>query len=157
MTKDEFYFWSTMATLVVALCALALTIWQGISARQHNIISVKPKLKFSAITGTVSWELTLHNLGLGPAYIQEMKWHIDGKSVGPIEFNDYFQNRFSDKAGEVRLDLSDYAIPANQRVTMVAVGFSHNTDIAQELTNLISMSVKYTSAYNEVFIEKYNF
>lgn len=145
--------WNISSSVIVAICALVLTVWQGMSVREHNIISVKPNLKFSCIRGNDSWELTLANLGLGPAFIHDFEPQLNDKLVDANEFNEYFQKRFPDRAGEVRVKLIGHAIPANQSVTIVSIGFSQNESTAKELTEIVGMSVKYTSAYGEEFIE----
>lgn len=145
--------WNISSSVIVAICALFLTVWQSISVRKHNIISVKPKLKFSSTRGDDSWELRLENLGLGPAFIYDLELQLNDELVDADEFNKYFKNRFKDGGGEVRVKLNGYAIPANNGVTLVVVGFSRNETIGEELTKIVGMSVKYTSSYGEEFIE----
>jgi len=134
--------WNISSSVIVAICALLLTVWQGVAVRKHNIISVKPKLKFSCTRGDDSWELILENLGLGPAFIYDFELQLNDKFVDADEFSKYFKNRFKDGGGEVKVKLIDYVIPANKSITLVVVGFSRNETIGEELTKIVSMYVK---------------
>jgi hypothetical protein len=145
--------WDISASIIIAIFALALTVWQGMSVRTHNIISVKPYLRFSCIRGNDSWELKLDNSGLGPAFIHYIEPQLNDKPVDADEFTEYFENNFPDYAGEVKVALVGSAIPANQSITIVSIGFSQNNSTAKQLTKIVGMRVKYTSAYGEEFIQ----
>ena len=68
---------------IIALSALGLAVSQGMATRKHNKLTVKPHLTF------VRWieqdkryiKLTLKNDGVGPAFINHFKVHLDDKEV----------------------------------------------------------------------------
>lgn len=74
---------AAIASTVIALCALALSIWQGYLSRKHNRISVRPHLTM--------WNHKYHNDGLyaadivnngiGPAIIKCFSIKLDGKKI----------------------------------------------------------------------------
>lgn len=80
--------WETyisIASAVVALCALGVTVWQGRQNDRHNKMSVRPKLTASEdyhdddYGRIVSFELI--NAGFGPAIIKDFILVYDGKEV----------------------------------------------------------------------------
>jgi hypothetical protein len=68
-----------VSSLVVALAAVAVTIWQGMLTRKHNRLSVLPRLRidFDHPTGG-EVVVTLMNTGLGPAVINSYEVRVDG-------------------------------------------------------------------------------
>jgi hypothetical protein len=67
----------------MALCALGLTIWQGILTRTHNRMSVVPSLNFEILCSKIEPQLLIHlyNRGLGPAKVQSCSVLLDGKEL----------------------------------------------------------------------------
>jgi hypothetical protein len=72
-----------IVTLVVALSAIGLSVWQGAEMRQHNRLSVIPKLEVGGIwgsgTGTIGSNpvytdsVVIENAGLGPAVLHRIQ------------------------------------------------------------------------------------
>lgn len=65
--------------MLVAVCALMISIWQSYSIQQHNKLSLRPYLEaeinFSPEDG---WDLYINNQGLGPAQVTDVKYIADG-------------------------------------------------------------------------------
>ena len=61
--------WEFNATILIACCALGLTIWQGYQIRVHNRLSVKPLLIDFLEQSPNHITYRLNNKGLGPANI----------------------------------------------------------------------------------------
>src|SRR3990167_560763 len=72
-----------ISTIVIAVCALAFSIWQGMQTRKHNKLSVRPHLtawvKRDAVKRFYSIELI--NNGIGPALIEEFLIKVDDKVI----------------------------------------------------------------------------
>lgn len=78
--------WTAVATVTMALCALATSIWQGYSFQQHNKLSLRPYLEFEAnvdpaANGRKAFAMFVNNNGLGPAEITHATFEIDGKQL----------------------------------------------------------------------------
>jgi hypothetical protein len=70
------------ASAVVALCALAVSVWQGMLARRHHVLSVKPHIDIvSCATEIEGNYFSLKNAGLGPAIIEEISVHRSEKVI----------------------------------------------------------------------------
>ncbi|MEP0174781.1 MAG: hypothetical protein ABJD02_12425 [Paraglaciecola sp.] len=69
-----------ICSVVIALSAMGVAIWQGYLARIHNQLSVQPKLQVNTdIRNGLLY--TLENQGLGPAIVKSFFIHIDGKTI----------------------------------------------------------------------------
>jgi hypothetical protein len=93
--EESLVSWEAVAgfsSVVVAVCALGLTVWQAVISRRHNRLSVTPHLttwtQSDEATGRYSVEVL--NNGIGPALIRIFCVYVDGQGIGgegpePIE------------------------------------------------------------------------
>lgn len=152
MTNDEFYFWSTIATLIVAMCALGLTFWQGFITRQHNKLSVKPMLKFVMKRELRFYELKLMNCGVGPARIMTFQNYFDNEPVSEETIlQSVLDNMELDSEYNVCSNPDCFVIPVGESITILKV--SHKSENNLELSKSFSKRywalVGYCSIYNE--------
>jgi hypothetical protein len=69
-------------TMVVSICALAATLWQGYAIQKHNRLMVQPILDHEINTELDGgWMILVQNSGLGPARVTEADIRVDGKPV----------------------------------------------------------------------------
>lgn len=79
--------WATITairtrTMVVSLCALAATMWQGYATQKHNRLMVQPILDHEINTEQDgSWGVFVQNSGLGPARVTKADIRVDGQPV----------------------------------------------------------------------------
>jgi len=87
MTREEFYVITTVAVIVISLCALGLTIWQGYITRKHNKLSVQPKLgtENELINGMFFYKIS--NKGLGTACVKKVDYFINGQAISFEEYS----------------------------------------------------------------------
>lgn len=71
--------YTALSSMLVAVCALVISIWQSYSIQQHNKLSLRPYLEaeFNTSKGG-GWELYINNQGLGPAQVTDVKYIADG-------------------------------------------------------------------------------
>lgn len=69
-----------VASIAIALSALAVAIWQGILMRRHNRLSLRPHLTFRQMMSEANpqFSLELLNNGIGPAIIKDFQVLLDG-------------------------------------------------------------------------------
>jgi hypothetical protein len=74
--------WIALASATVAICALAISIWQGWLQRRHNILSVTPYLDVN-VDGTRPSEvvISVKNSGLGPAYLDSVVANVRNEQM----------------------------------------------------------------------------
>jgi hypothetical protein len=69
-------------TLVIAVAAIGLAIWEGAENRRHNRLSVQPRLAGAVDAGRESAaeyvRMTVENTGLGPAVVKTFRIYWDG-------------------------------------------------------------------------------
>lgn len=75
---------AALASAIIALCALFLTIWQARQTQRHNKLSVTPFLTTWSTQEFTShhYRVLLLNNGIGPALIRSFAIEVDGHLVG---------------------------------------------------------------------------
>ena len=150
------------SSVVIALCALAISIWQGAQARKHNRLSFRPHLATwthkNAETG--SYEVELMNNGLGPAMIKKFALFVDGKLISgdgtePIEktLKILFPN-IPYQSQQSYLS-NGYSMAPKERCSIIKLRFTTPQLLTLELVEHASrrcdLEICYTSFYGEVF------
>lgn len=91
---------TAIAGVVVALCALGISLWQARKSHLHSLVSVKPILELiyhdhnELDLKTYKFSLFINNVGLGPAKITSIKFLIDQIEVDSQELQ-YYTNSIS--------------------------------------------------------------
>ena len=67
--------------MLVALCALMLSIFQGYATRKHARLSVRPLVTISGAVNEHGSGWKLGNTGLGPGLVRWFEVTVDGKPV----------------------------------------------------------------------------
>lgn len=154
---------AAFSSVVIALCALALTFWQACIARRHNKLSVQPILTTWIHSDVSSNEyiIELLNKGVGPALIKDFKVFVDsheimGEGYEPIEkalklvFPQYsYVSRQSFLS-------AGYSMVANETRALVSIKFyGTNFPVPEEIAHAIRrvrLTVNYASVYGELFV-----
>lgn len=156
---------TSIAGVVVALCALGLTLWQLSVAQRHNRLSVRPHLTtwrtiqldpFSVI-------VTITNNGLGPALIEEFKFTspngkpLEGKPEEQLAdalylfFSDY-EDTVAIETAHMYADLSVAVGEERVLLKLDIIGDEVPTDaFIDEQISKVKLNIKYKSFYGEVF------
>jgi len=78
----------SIVAIIVGVCALGISIWQGIETRKNNRLSVIPRI---VVLGNwiTSEEITpigiiVENRGIGPAIITDIEIKIDNQTYNPL-------------------------------------------------------------------------
>lgn len=79
---------ANLLTIMVAIAAIGLSVWEGRENRLHNRLSVLPRLeRVQSVVrdgledDTYTMTYGLENSGLGPAVLQKVLVYIDGETV----------------------------------------------------------------------------
>ncbi len=77
--------WTAISTILMAICALGTSFWQGYTLKQHNKLSVRPMLQFEAnfqpnSDNKISYEVLVNNNGLGPAEVIKAQFILNGQT-----------------------------------------------------------------------------
>lgn len=94
-----------LSAVVIAVCSLGVSIWQGYLARRHNQLSVKPYVY-------LNWHLShgdnvtcqIKNDGLGTAFINSFKVEIDGVTHEILTIDDFLRLLHS-KIGQLMVSI----------------------------------------------------
>lgn len=151
--------WTAISTVLMALCALATSVWQGYSFQQHNKLSLRPYLEFEANTdptadGHIAFVMYINNNGLGPAEVTAVQIGIAGQQyhsahdIWPALGLDMAQKCFG--AGNVK---RFYKVGDRQMVIRAADGICTLTDDQlKHLLTSLQIELRYKSLYGEEFV-----
>jgi hypothetical protein len=73
--------WIAFSAMVVALCALILSVMAGYATRKHARLSVRPLVTISGTVNEHGSGWSLGNAGLGPALVRWFEVTVDGRAV----------------------------------------------------------------------------
>ncbi len=151
-----------ISSVIIALCALIYTIWQGKKAQRHNMLSFRPHLTSwshsEADKGIYAVELM--NNGLGPALIESFTVMIDGKAISgeqtePLEkaLKILFPN--IEYKSHQEFMAKGYSMPAKEKRSIVIIRFANpnslNPEALEHALNRADLIIKYKSFYEEEF------
>ncbi|WP_319405703.1 hypothetical protein [uncultured Desulfosarcina sp.] len=153
-----------ISSVVIALCALIFSFWQGVQSRRHNRISFRPHL--------TSWTHDRHtqgfyavellNNGLGPALINRFTIKVDDKIISgegtePIKkaLQILFPNdQYPYDAKHSYLG-SRYSMGAKDRCVVVVLQFKGeklpSPEFVKHAIDRADLEVNYESFYGEKF------
>lgn len=148
-----------LSSVVIALSAMSVAIWQSVLARRHNILSVQPR--FQIHTNKIhGLKQTLQNNGLGPALIKNVKISCGDKVYENPEHNVYeeiFKDLGFDPANH---DFSyEYHIPHAGRshakghdcrlLDIKPITAECSAEVLNKIHETIKYEITYTSLYEE--------
>ena len=152
------------ATAIVAIVAVAFTFWQIRVGREHNRLSVRPRLVIwlDPATDSSGHHITtvVRNLGLGPAYVTKIEYLFKGVPVN-IRDADAVQRAMHAAFGArwakawPLVDLRGVLpIPKDGELPLLKIEIdsstgSLNSDV-EKLRELFKTVIEYLSPYDEV-------
>lgn len=150
--------WETsisLASAVVAACALGVTIWQGRQNDRHNRMSVRPKLTASENYQdddngrTVTFELI--NSGFGPAIIKDFILVYDGKEVSKNNRKTY-EEFLTHLSKDVQFQslysfIPDSSLLAGEKYELFSFRHKHGQDVS--FIDKLNLRVNYQSIYED--------
>ncbi len=152
---------SGISTTIIALCALALSIWQGMQTRRHQRLSFRPHLTTCSETDIAngSYLIELINNGIGPALIEEFLVKVDGKVISGrgadlIEkvLKILFPKlHYKSSQGYVA---KDHSMAAKDKLTIVKIEFLEpypSLEVMDRAYSRVSFQITYKSFYGEQF------
>lgn len=69
---------TAVAATFTAMAALAIAVWDNVQTREHNRLSVAPRLTIDMSQQNASTRITVRNDGIGPALVRRMDIRFEG-------------------------------------------------------------------------------
>lgn len=146
--------WIAGASVVIACCALGVTIWQGRQNHKHNKLSVKPLLTTvetrHKINDTFETSVDIKNTGLGPAIIKDFILIYDDEEVS--KNNRQLYHEFLNKIAS-HLNVKHYWFVPNSSMPADDVQellfFEHKTDDDILFLQKLNIKINYQSIYGD--------
>jgi hypothetical protein len=140
---------SDVLSLLVAICALVLTLYQIHATRRHNRLSVRPHIRFGWTAGSSGDGIWIKNDGLGPALIEEFELRIKGNVVTLKSV----QDRLLEKGMSARINIPSKGSTILDKDTRWLIQshellqFKEEQDIFWGEVSAIEIKIKYKSFY----------
>ena len=148
----------SLSAIIIAIASIVVTIWQGIENRNHNRLSVRPKLEINFQLTKDNFGYILKNNGLGPAVITDKKLFVDGKEISYSGFSGY--DDFIEKLGLKDRKVTHMGIypgktiKANEQINIIGFSINKSDDLDSLLPKIFSrvkIKIGYKSMYDERF------
>ncbi|MBN1969777.1 MAG: hypothetical protein JXR48_13480 [Candidatus Delongbacteria bacterium] len=144
------------SAIVIALASIIISIWQGIETRNHNRLSVTPRLNITYHAKSNEIKFKVKNNGLGPALIRDCTISFDGKkykSYGPNELYKFLE--YLEIEGILNFSIigESSLIPAGEEENLLIF---YSDSLSEEmllhtLPNSLGFKIEYSSMYDEHF------
>lgn len=150
---------TAICAVLIALLSLVFAVWQGLGARKHNRLSLRPSLRpeFLWHDGQPP-QVDLVNAGVGPAEIRQFAVHLDGSAVseGPAGGLVAALNGCGLPGGRfwAYTLVQDQFFAAGERQTLLKIldlDSAVNETRIRESLNRIKFLIGYESLYGEPF------
>lgn len=152
-----------VSSVVIALCALGYTIWQGKQTQNHNKLSLRPHLTTWShhYSNRGSYAVEIINNGLGPALIESFTIKIDNKVIAgnglqPIEkaLKILFPNqKYESQQAYMG---NGYSMAPKERCEVLSIQFIEPHSLTQEVIehtlDRADLIIRYKSFYEEKFL-----
>ena len=145
-----------ICTMIIACCALILTVWQGHLVRRHGKLAIIPALSTWTHSTPDSMTFELSNKGHGTARIESFDFYRNSKIVTPEELMSDVLNLINYPAGNVRLGGMQRNTFLEKGETIcilkITMNSQQNSNFFNEILNRFDLKVRYTSLHGETFL-----
>jgi len=142
-------------SIIIALCAVSLTLWQGWMSRKHNQLSVMPAICSWNHVDERTFHYWIKNKGHGTAKIDEFELCLNGKNISHDDFYCLMQKRFN-ALGKNTFHLGSFAhgsfFEKSECVDVIKVTFEDDVEDIESFEKLTSdceLRIKYSSLYGK--------
>lgn len=145
----------------IALCALGISVWQGIETRRHNKLSVSPYLSIRVVISKQApyMGIQIDNNGVGPAVIKKCIVFIDGEPTQVDSYESWEKAgnaaRIFDKKVSFLTLPQGTVLKEGQSIPFIAYPKENQTEesikIFQERLSHLRVKIIYESIYKEEF------
>lgn len=149
----------SVSALIVAAASIIITVWLGLETRNHNRLSVRPRIDIGRSYDGYKEKVSIGfiNNGMGPAVIEMVKVKLNGKLYDISEEKNFY--RWLDSLGyKGAFNNGDIScgtiVPVGEFVRILETEFKYllqnNINPGTFLKN-VELEVRYKSLYEEEF------
>ncbi|MCH8538802.1 MAG: hypothetical protein LAT66_13655 [Alkalimonas sp.] len=144
--------YTALSSMLVAVCALVISIWQSYSIQQHNKLSLRPYLEQMLNTNlNGSWDIHIYNQGMGPAQVVGGYLKVDG--IEKPDFDSFFDALGEDKDCYTTGMIGRFYKVGDQQVVLRTLNEScfKSREKLFEMLSRIEIVLNYQSLYGESY------
>mgnify|MGYP000754828852 CR=1 FL=1 len=142
-----------VSSIVIAICALGLTIWQGWMTREHNRLSVQPAICSWAHQDENNAHYWIQNKGHGTAKISSFDFYVKGKKATTEELRQVIRQRiknYGDNEIHIGIFESNSYFEKGEKVDLIKITTTNNETKPVPFEAILDdcqLIVKYRSLY----------
>lgn len=159
----------SIAAIIIGICALVVSIWQGYETRKNYRLSVTPNISVMGnwIQGSEHIGIDLENKGIGPAIITRIEIKVDGQSINILQNQKEYLSILEKMAVEMDIvglcqhvmDSGDM-IAAGEKRPLIWVYSDYVSNKGEmrkflDFFSRITITVEYKSIYGQTFFTNY--
>jgi hypothetical protein len=154
--------WEFSSSVIIAICALGLTIYQAFSINNNNNISHRPFIKTIMNHSPNNPSYVIKNSGNGIAIIKNQRFYVNGENVEfkvfTSELDRIMKDSMEDKNSGIigRLDIGDCISPGEDWILYEYKTKNLSQEAVIELYEKIGIEIEYKSIYEEIYKYKSN-
>ncbi|SUP49790.1 Uncharacterised protein [Vibrio metschnikovii] len=159
------------SSVFIALIALVVAIIQGVVARKHNVLTLKPVLFFeSMLSPRDGVSINFRNHGQGPAFVEAVYYKFNGQKYpisSPSSYDDLVKTMGALRLKDVEfsimcnLSISSVVVPSQGEAVFLQFFNYDSTPILDEEKNrkiiesLPEFEIYYKCSYGKKYMEKW--
>lgn len=148
---------TAVCATAIATASFAVSVQQGRTTRKHNRHSLLPVLQIKnerRIGGTTG--MSLHNHGLGPAFVTHSRVWLDRIHIGQWEWRamDLLRNALREPVRVTEINRKPWILPAGSSQYLLSVddySDRQHGDMWDLIVNRLAVEITYQSVYEESF------
>lgn len=151
----------SIASAVVAISAVIVTIWQSTLMRRHNKLSVKPILNFQvqSVKSHGFIGMRLSNDGFGPAIIEEICLFIDNEFIGHSNFKTWMlvlkKLKIVNSGFVLHTITQNHSILSGRSINLIYLDKTKLTENSIKNFKLLRKHLHITVSYKSIYNEKF--
>ena len=142
--------YTALSSMLIAVCALVISIWQSYSIQQHNKLSLRPYLEHVLNTNlNGSWDIYIYNQGMGPAQVVGGYLKVDG--IEKPDFNSFLDALGEDKSCYTTGMIGRFYKVGDEQVVLRTLHKScfKSREELSEMLSRVEIVLEYQSLYGE--------
>ncbi|RLV61700.1 hypothetical protein D5018_00860 [Parashewanella curva] len=156
--------WTALGTVLMAVCAIVTSLWQGHLLKRHNELSIYPHLALEVNTdplpkGRMALSMYINNQGLGPANVThvDILWGEKKLNHTADIWKQIKSKNFNKDCRRGSGDINRFYKVEDRQMVIKTVDCPLSAEQMWELMDNIRFKVTYESLYGEAFVQEWAF
>lgn len=146
-----------ICAVIIALCALILSIWESRLNRKHQKLMVTPHIEIHRTVNSLDqfFKVIIKNEGLGPAFITSILFVYKNQEIDLIDLRKFSSDLTNDSTlNFFELD-GETILKEGKEIYYLDINFKKSKKLSEEELKTFSKSIEITINYKSAYKESY--